>query len=425
MPVSTLPLGMNARNFLYIHPYNTSASKRIADNKLATKQMLLQNGLPTSPLLAAFEKRNDVRKWTGGDLPKTFVVKPASGYGGEGILVIKDWDGVSGRDIAGVPYDLKELESHLFDILEGAYSRNSIPDSAFIEERIVPEKFFKKVLPLGLPDIRVIVFHGVPIMAMLRVPVKGSGGKANLHKGGIGVGIDLATGVTTNTFTTGGALRFFPDTKVKPHGLRIPQWERVLELAIRSADAVGLGYAGVDIVIDEKRGPSVLEVNARPGLSIQNANRASLRTRLERISGIGHPAPERGVSIARSLFAESFSEKIPEDKPVILGIIEPVSIRTKEGEYALETKVDTGAFRTSIDRVLALRLELPLSNEIVHVRSASGRGERPTVAVTFRLGGKLVSTTASLVDRSHMSYRMIIGRRDMQGFLVDPTKNIK
>lgn len=425
MPVSTLPLGMNARNFLYIHPYNTPAAKHTADNKLVTKRALLEHGIPTSPLLAVFESRNEVRAFDGKALPKTFVVKPASGYGGEGVLVIENWNGEHGQDIAGEPYGLQELESHLFDILEGTYSLNSIPDAAFIEERIVPEKFFKKVQPLGLPDIRVIVFHGVPIMAMLRIPVKGSGGKANIHKGGIGVGVDLATGVTTNTFVTGGTLRFFPDTKVKPQGMKIPQWENILELAVRAADAVGLGYSGIDIVIDEKRGPSVLEVNARPGLSIQNANKASLRTRLERISGIERPTPSRGVGIARTLFAASFSEKIPENKPIVLGIIEPVSIRAKEGEYALKAKVDTGAYRTSIDASLAKRLNLPPSDEKVHVRSASGSGERSTVSVTFRLGGKSVTTTASLVDRAHMSYQMIIGRRDMEGFLVDPTKNVR
>jgi len=35
-------------------------------------------------------------------------------------------------------------------------------------------------------------------MAMLRLPTKESGGKANLQQGAIGLGIDMASGVTTS-----------------------------------------------------------------------------------------------------------------------------------------------------------------------------------------------------------------------------------
>jgi D-alanine-D-alanine ligase-like ATP-grasp enzyme len=42
-----------------------------------------------------------------------------------------------------------------------------------------------------------------------------------------------------------------------------------------------LGYLGVDIVLDRDKGPLLLELNARPGLSIQIANGAGLVPRLE------------------------------------------------------------------------------------------------------------------------------------------------
>jgi len=35
----------------------------------------------------------------------------------------------------------------------------------------------------GLPDIRIICFNMVPVIAMLRIPTELSDGKANLHSG--------------------------------------------------------------------------------------------------------------------------------------------------------------------------------------------------------------------------------------------------
>ncbi|MRR31196.1 alpha-L-glutamate ligase-like protein, partial [bacterium] len=48
-------------------------------------------------------------------------------------------------------------------------------------------------------------------------------------------------------------------------------------------EMTGLGYLGVDLVIDRDRGPLLLELNARPGLAIQLANRHGLRTRLDQV----------------------------------------------------------------------------------------------------------------------------------------------
>ncbi len=63
----------------------------------------------------------------------------------------------------------------------------------------------------------------------------------------------------------------------------ISVWTEVLNIAARSADAIGLGYLGVDIVIDRHRGPLLLELNARPGLAIQIANRSGLAPRIRAI----------------------------------------------------------------------------------------------------------------------------------------------
>ena len=44
-----------------------------------------------------------------------------------------------------------------------------------------------------------------------------------------------------------------------------------------------MGYLGVDIVLDRKQGPMLLEANARPGLAIQIANGQGLIPRFEAV----------------------------------------------------------------------------------------------------------------------------------------------
>lgn len=422
MAVSRNVLGMNARNFLYIRKYNSLRSKRIADDKLETKRVLLKNKLPTPKLLSTFENREQIRdyKW---NLPADgFVIKPARGYGGQGITALHSWNGNQGKTTKGDTVTIKQLKSHLLDILDGAYSLQYLPDKAFIEERIVLHHFYKKIAPLGIPDIRIIVFNHVPLMAMLRLPTEESDGKANLFLGGLGVGVDIRTGITTyaiqhkNTF-----ISKIPGLALKTRGIKIPDWDNLLLLASKSEAATGLGFAGIDIVVDERYGAMVLEVNARPGLSIQTANLSSLRTRLERVEDMFIATPERAVEVAKSLFAENFSDKVV-TTPKILSVIEPITLKGKEREITLKAKLDTGAFRTSIDINLAKQLGIELNKERIFIKSASGQAFRPTVNLTFQLAGRKITTIATAVDRSVLKYPIIIGRRDLKGFLIQPVE---
>lgn len=422
MAVSTNILGMNARNFLYIRKYNKPSAKMLADDKLATKKRLLKHGIATPPLLGTFYDRDEIRSFDWSSLPANgFVIKPARGYGGGGILPIKKWENNIAVTVSGEEYTLQRLESHLLDILDGAYSLQFLPDKAFIEERVIPDPFFKKLGAIGLPDIRIITFNKIPIMSMLRLPTPESKGKANLHQGALALGIDIRTGITTSGVYRGKPITFFPGTKVKVRGIRIPNWNDLLLLAARTQGATRLGYGGCDIVIDAKSGPLVLEVNARPGLAIQVANQASLRTRLERVENMSISTPERGVEVGKSLFAEAFSEKV-QTAPRVLSIIEPVILKNGEKVVDIKAKLDTGAFRSSIDYSLVKELRLEVDTDrTVRVASASGKTHRrPTTNVTFELGGKKVSTIVSVTDREHLKYPMIIGYRDLRGFLVSP-----
>ena len=423
---TSTPLGMNARNYLYIRPYNKKSAKRKADDKLLTKRLLLKNEVTTPELLATFSDNEKTRNFDWNTLPASFVIKPARGYAGWGILLVKKWNGTIGYKVNGDEVTITDLESHIFDIISGSYSLGGLADVAFAESRIIPSTFLKKMPYEGIPDIRIIVFSGVPVMAMLRVPTAESEGKANLSKGAIGIGIDISTGVTTTAWYRNGLIEHYPGTKIKTRGIKVPEWNDVLYQAVQTQLASKLGFAGVDIVIDKNKGPTVLEINARPGLTIQSVNQASLKTRLERVGNITpKPTVERGIKIGKSLFTEEFSEKVSSGNKAnnILGLYEKVTIFDEKSgkKMDINAKVDTGAYRTSIDNSLAEKLGLEKHHETVLVKSASGVGERDTVRLGFSMKGKRINTVASIADREHLKFDIIIGRKDMKGFLVDPS----
>ncbi|MDA8597172.1 ATP-grasp domain-containing protein [Candidatus Pacebacteria bacterium] len=421
MPVSNAPLGMNARNFAYIRRYNRKRYKLIADDKLQTKERLIEHGVPTNDLLAKFVDFNAVRKFDWTSLPKEFVVKPSHGYGGKGIVIVQDWDGTQGKDLKGNSMDIFKLEAEIFGALDGAHALNNLADQVFIEERVHIHTFFKKLTTGGVPDIRVIVFNKIPVMAMLRLPTTYSNGKANLHLGAVGIGIDIRTGITTYGVSRGDVVENIPGTKTKVRGLKIPVWKDILNVATKAQVSSKLGFVGIDIVLDEKKGPLVLEINARPGLSIQVANQDSLRTRLERVTSMDVPSVEKGVELGQTLFADpSLTEVQATDD--VLGIIERVTLYGDNKKKTVRAKIDTGAYRTSIASELVHELGLDKHDKVVHVRAGSGQQKRRTAKIKFKLKNKEIKTIATYTERGHMRFPMIVGRRDLKGFMVDPSK---
>jgi len=419
MAISSLPLGLNSRNFTYIRKYNFKRSKRIADSKIRSKKLFIKNKVPTTEILNIFTKRQDIKNFNW-ELPETgFVIKPSRGYGGEGILLFKSWNGQRAKTASGIYFDKRMIASHLFDILEGTFSLQQLPDVAYIEELVIPDSFFKKLSSVGLPDIRIIVFRKIPIMAMIRIPTEESEGKASLHLGAIGLAIGLRTGITFYAVHGDKSIATIPNTKIKTRGIKIPFWDEILKTAVRAQDVSGLGYAGVDMVVDREKGPLVMEINARPGLSIQLVNKTSLRTRLERVEKIEVPSVERGIEIAKNLFAET-ELGVAEKSSSVLSVIENVTFNTQSGALTIPAKIDTGAFRTSIDEKLNKELGFSIHSKKVTVRSASGITYRPTSKIRYKLNGKQITSIANIVDRSHMQYKMIIGRKDLKGYLVNP-----
>ena len=421
MAVSRSVLGMNARNFLYIRPFNKRKYKLIADDKLRTKKRLIKNGVATPALVAHFNTLKDVRALDWSTLPTSFVLKPSHGYGGQGIIVVDAWDGEKGLDSKKHILTKPDLEAAIFGTIDGANSLNNLPDTAFIEERVNIHSFFKKYTTNGVPDIRIIVCNSIPIMAMLRLPTVHSDGKANLHLGAVGIGIDMRTGITTYGVSGNHTVAKIPGKDIKVHGIKIPDWQTVLEVATKAQVTSNLGFVGVDVVLDQKRGPLVLEINARPGLAIQIANQQSIRTRLERVANLPIKSPEEGVELAQKLFAdESLLSVDAADR--VLGVIEKITLIGENKRKTVRAKIDTGAFRTSIDADLVRELDLDHHHETVEVKSGSGRQKRKTVNLTFKLKNREITTVASYTDRSHLRFPVIIGRRDMEEFVVDPAK---
>ena len=282
-------MGLNERNSEYIMRLNPRHLYPRVDDKLITKRLSLEAGMAVPELYGAISRQGEVRNFA--DIVQSrecFVIKPARGSGGNGILVIagRSRHRDAYRTISGTLLSESEMQHHVSNIVGGQYSLSGNPDSALIEYCVKFDPMFAEVSYLGVPDIRVIVYRGYPIMAMVRLPTRLSDGKANLHQGAIGAGVDISTGETLHGVFGNDIIEDHPDTGAPIAGLRIPQWDFILQSAARGCEVTGLGYLGVDIVIDRDRGPLILEMNARPGLNIQIANCCGLSERIECVNDI-------------------------------------------------------------------------------------------------------------------------------------------
>ncbi len=483
-------LGLNRRNLDFIGPYNPFRFRKYANNKLLSKHLLRKNGIPVPKTIAVIRSKEKLNNLDFRALPKSMVIKPAQGTHGRGILVLfgksKKREGWIGAD--GNVYTEQDLKEHILNILTGLYSLSGRRDYAFIEERIKVHPTLKPYSYRGIPDIRVIVFNKIPIMAMLRLPTRRSRGTANLHAGAVSVGIDIRYGLTTDGIILKDTAfwadqyertNIHPDYKyLELSGLKIPYWDKILTYAVKAQKASHLGYVGVDITIDRDRGPLVLEINTRPGLGIQVANGAGLLERLNAVKKVRFASVARAVEVAKALFGGEIEEEVESiTGKHIIGLIEDVAVyspaevyKKAKKEYKkspaklpkpkkevnVKAKMDTGAFYSSIDLQLALELgfydllqfdrlystrysSLDKAREQLTnlrgtypqgygsvvgfklVRSGSGNTVRPLIKVPTLLGDEIKEITYTVANRTHLNYPIIIGRRDLRGFLIDPT----
>jgi len=451
---------MNSRNLEFIRPYNLKKAKCLADDKILSKRILKKEGIPVPKLIAKIANLEQLEKFNWSSLPSSFALKPNRGFGGEGILVV--YGKKKNREDAWIKADgsivtIEDLKNHIRNIIDGSFSLSNVSDVAFFEERMRILKLFKPYAFKGVPDVRIIVYNKVPIMAMLRIPTKESGGRANLQQGAIGVGIDLASGVTTSAIIgKGKIIEYVPGTRLLLSGIKIPYWKDILTLAVKAQEISGLGYLGADIAIDKEYGPVFFELNARPGLSIQIANLAGLKERLERVRGLKIKSVEKGVRVGMNLFGGEIEEELEEiSGRKIIGTVKKVKLIGKNGkEIEVEAKIDTGAGFSSVDTELAKQLgfenviqefekmkvnyeeiknfskeqreaffqNIPNLVDTAIIHSSHGTTHRPMIRLNINIDNVIISAKVSIIDRSILQYPMIIGKRNLGKFLIDVNK---
>lgn len=278
-------IGMNERNYRIINKLNPREFRNYANDKALCKKVLEENDIPTPKTYCVIEAMREIEgKISTIEHLDDFVVKPAMGSGGQGILILKKIGVNTWSSPSGEVYTRKLLVMHVANILFGKFSRKLF-DKAIFEYRLIPHTDFQKIFKRGVPDFRIILLNAKPIMAMLRMPTEESDGKANLHAGAIGLGVDLETGRLTRGYNqlTDKMVSRHPDSKVLFDGMKLPDWEKTLSISIATAKVFPLNYLGIDIVYDERLGPMVIEINSRPGMQIQNVNAIGLKKLIEDI----------------------------------------------------------------------------------------------------------------------------------------------
>lgn len=478
-------LGINKRNQLYVRPYNSSRAKRVADSKLLCKKIFAKHNIPTSETIKVIYSIEQLNMINWEMLPKSMVIKPNEGTMGNGIIVF--WGRKKGKlewiKTNGQTMTINDIKRHITYILEGRFSMGNKNDVCIIEERVINHDLLKQYSYKGIPDIRVIVFNKIPVMAMIRLPTKKSEGKANVHAGAIAVGLDIATGITTTAIVnkkfslidyTQDVIDKMVDEPYLPlRGIKIPYWKKILEMAITAQIASGLGYIGVDIALDKNKGPLIFEINARPGLAIQVANQRGLADRLERIQGLNVKTVEQGIQIAQTLFGGEVEQEIenisgkqiisPLQKIRIEGRKKQVKTkkRKKLQTITLKTKIkariDTNSYYSYIDIETLTKLgykeaislfekstsenenklkELGSEklkeiqeeySEIIDFEIIKRKSEY-TISPIIQLRCNIEEIDKEILFRvrtiSQIVYPVVLGRKDLKEFLIDPSRSI-
>ncbi len=347
-------LGQNARNLNYIKEYNTKVAKKLADSKLKTKNFLQSNNIATPKTLKILENKESINNKIFDDLEPPFVIKPNGGFGGKWILIIDkidaNWNYITNDKQV---FSKNQLVEHCINIIDWFFSLSWNRDKVVIEHKIELDEEIELLGKFGLPDIRIIVFNMIPVIAMLRVPTAESKWKANLHAGACWVWIDIWTGRLTYIAYKWSIIKSIPwiwDVR----GLKLPKWEEALNLAVKVQQKTKIWYLWVDIVLDKKEWPLILEINIRPGLEVQLANLAPLKDRLEKVEWIFVNSVEKWVRLGRDLFSGEIEEKIKNISwKKVVGSKEYLFFEYKDKKYKYLANIKPSNSKSYIDKTFA------------------------------------------------------------------------
>jgi len=205
-----------------------------------------------------------------------------------------------------------------------------------------------------------------------------------------------------------------------------------LDVAHRAADVVGLDYAGVDLIPTDE-GWKVLEVNPTAGFrglfAATGTSPAPYIAKLAIERGGGTVDAKRIADLAETL-DDSRPACMPRktrtkpSEPAVIGYVEEVVLSGTRGSATVPAKSDTGAGRTSIDSGLAAEIGTGPIKDVVTVKHGGmkeGR-TRPLVDVVVGIHGTQHTVTASVEDRTHMAYQILLGRDILQHYHVDVTR---
>jgi len=200
-------------------------------------------------------------------------------------------------------------------------------------------------------------------------------------------------------------------------------------MAADAADAVGLDVAGVDLV-ESADGWKVLEVNPTAGFKgLHSATGISPAPHIAQlaIERGGGAVDEAAVARLEATLDDSVPDCKPEavptrrSEPTVIGYTEEVTVTGTSGSRTVTAKSDTGATRTSVDTSLAADVGAGPIKSVARVKSGSVKGgkSRPVVDLVVGVGGTQHTVTASVEDRGHMEYPLLLGRDILEHYRVD------
>ena len=161
-------LGINRRNGDYVLPNNPREHYPRVDDKALTKELCRRRQIPVPETYALIERHGDVAKFLDLIGHRAGICRQA-GRRQRGPRHRRHRPARRQRllQLQRRASPLADMTYHLMTILSGLYSLAGQPDRIIIEQRIIRHPVFESIAVGGTPDVRIILYRCVPVMAMV------------------------------------------------------------------------------------------------------------------------------------------------------------------------------------------------------------------------------------------------------------------